>query len=88
VALAADPSLAGWEEMRLDVSLSDDEHRGAVQRSPMGGRTAVATSVRAEDVLSLLERTVFRRWLRDGELASGAAEADRWLAAAMRDVGE
>ncbi|MBK5189077.1 MAG: nucleoside hydrolase, partial [Gemmatimonadaceae bacterium] len=47
VALVADPSLATWEEMRLDVSLADDERRGAVRRSAAGGLAAVATSVRA-----------------------------------------
>jgi inosine-uridine nucleoside N-ribohydrolase len=84
VALVADPSLAGWEEMRLDVSLSDDELRGAVRSSTDGGRTAVATSVRASDMLALLERTVFARWLAPGSLAPGAADAERWLAAAAR----
>jgi purine nucleosidase len=84
VALVADPSLAGWEEMRLDVSLSDDEERGAVRRSAEGGRTAVATSVRASDVLALLERTVFARWLEPGSLARGAMDAERWLADAAR----
>jgi purine nucleosidase len=84
VALVADPSLAGWEEMRLDVSLSDDELRGAVRRSAEGARVAVATSVRAPDVLALLERTVFSRWLEPGSLAAGAADAERWLAAAAR----
>jgi inosine-uridine nucleoside N-ribohydrolase len=84
VALVADPSLAGWEEMRLDVSLSDDEERGAVRRSAGGGRTAVATSVRASDVLALLERTVFARWLEPGSLARGAMDAERWLADAAR----
>jgi purine nucleosidase len=84
VALVADPSLAGWEEMRLDVSLSDDDERGAVRRSADGGRTAVATSVRAGDVVALLERTVFARWLAPGSLAPGAADAERWLAAATR----
>lgn len=84
VALVADPSLAGWEEMRLDVSLSDDELRGAVRGSADGGRTTVATSVRASDVLALLERTVFSRWLAPGSLARGAADAERWLAASAR----
>jgi purine nucleosidase len=84
VALVADPSLAAWEEMRLDVSLSDNEERGAVRRSENGGRTAVATSVRAPDVLALLERTVFAQWLPPGSLASGAADAERWLANAAR----
>ena len=70
--------------MRLDVSLSDDEDRGAVRPSADGGRTAVATSVRATDVLALLERTLFARWLVPDSLASGAADADRWLAIAAR----
>jgi inosine-uridine nucleoside N-ribohydrolase len=84
VALVADPSLAGWEEMRLEVSLSDDDERGAVRRSATDGRTAVATSVRAREVLALLERTVFARWLAPGSLESGAADAERWLADAAR----
>jgi hypothetical protein len=70
--------------MRLDVSLSDDELRGAVRRTADGARIAVATSVRALDVLALLERTVFSRWLAPGSLAPGAADAERWLAAATR----
>jgi purine nucleosidase len=86
VALAADPSLASWEEMRLDVSLSEGERRGAVSRSVIGGRVSVATSVRAGDVLELIERTVFSRWLPAGALASGADDADRWLAAAAARV--
>ena len=85
IALVADPSLAGWEEMRLDVSLSDGAERGAVRRSPEGGRTAVAMSVRASEVLALLERTVFARWLEPGSLAGGAADAERWLANAARE---
>jgi len=84
IALVADPSLAGWEEMRLDVSLSDGDERGAVRRSAEGGRTAVAMSVRASEVLALLERALFARWLAPGSLASGAADADRWLAARTR----
>jgi purine nucleosidase len=87
IALTADPSLAGWEEMRLEVSLSDDEERGAVRRSPKGGRTAVATSVNAGEVLALLERSVFSRWLAPGALASGAADAERWLARTARKRG-
>jgi purine nucleosidase len=88
VALVANPSLAGWEEMRLDVSLEDDAHRGAVRRTAMGGRVAVATSVRAQEVLSLIERYVFARWLPEGSFAPGAAEADRWLAAAAARAHE
>jgi inosine-uridine nucleoside N-ribohydrolase len=87
VALVADPSLAAWEEMRLEVSLSDSEERGAVRRSAQGGRTAVATSVRASDVLALLERTVFARWLAPGSLERGAADAERWLTNAARARG-
>jgi hypothetical protein len=44
----------------------------------------VATSVRATEVLALLERTVFAPWLAPGSLASGAADAERWLANAAR----
>jgi purine nucleosidase len=88
VALVADPSLAGWEEMRLDVSLTDDQHRGAVRRSATGGRVAVATSVRAQEVLALVERCVFARWLDEGTFAPGAADADRWLAAAATRAHE
>ena len=82
VALAADPSLAGWEEMRLDVSLAEGERRGAVSRSVIGGRVWVATSVRAREVLALIERTLFAKWLPQGALASGADDAERWLASA------
>ncbi|HEV7704367.1 MAG TPA: nucleoside hydrolase [Gemmatimonadaceae bacterium] len=88
VALVANPSLAGWEEMRLDVSLSDDSNRGAVRRSAGGGRVAVATSVRAHEVLSLIEKYLFARWVPDGSFAPGAAEADRWLAAAAARAHE
>jgi purine nucleosidase len=89
VVLAADPSFAKWEEMRLDVSLSDDERRGAVRSSANGARTSVARSVRAEDVLALVEKHVFARWLPEGSLARGAADADRWLAAAaLRAVSQ
>jgi purine nucleosidase len=88
VALVANPSLAGWEEMRLDVSLDDDVHRGAVRRTATGGRVATAMSVRAQEVLSLIERTVFARWLPEGSFAPGAVEADRWLAAAAARAHE
>jgi purine nucleosidase len=88
VALVANPSLAGWEEMRLDVSLTDDSRRGAVRRSAGGGRVAVATSVRAHEVLSLVERCVFARWVPEGSFAPGAAQADRWLAAAAARANE
>ncbi len=89
IALVADPALAKWEEMRLDVSLFDDERRGAVRRSAAGGRTSVATTVRAHQVLALIEKCVFSRWLPEGSLAPGAADADRWLAdAASRSMRE
>jgi purine nucleosidase len=88
IALVADPSLAEWEEMRLDVSLSDDERRGSVRQSATGGRTAVATRVRAHQVLALIEKAVFARWLPMGTLAPGAADADRWLAAATARARE
>jgi purine nucleosidase len=81
VALAADPSLAKWEEMRVDVSLSDDARRGAARRTPHGGRTSVAMSVHANQVLAILEERVFSRWLSEGSFAQGAAEVDRWIAA-------
>ncbi len=82
IALVADPSLATWEETRLDVSLSDDERRGAVRRSAAGGRASVAMSVHAHRVLDMLEQSLFARWMPAGSLAPGAAAADRWLAAA------
>lgn len=89
IALAADPSLAQWEEMRIDVSLSDDERRGAVRRSAAGGYATVATRVHAHQVLALIEKCVFSRWLPTGSLAQGAADADRWLAAAAsRTIAE
>jgi purine nucleosidase len=88
VALVANPLLAIWEEMRLDVSLNDDSNRGAVRRSAGGGRVAVATSVHAHQALSLIERYVFARWVPEGSFAPGAAEADRWLAAAAARAHE
>jgi purine nucleosidase len=81
VALAADPSLAKWEEMRVDVSLADDARRGAARRTAHGGRTSVAMSVHANQVLAILEERVFSRWLSEGSFAQGAAEVDRWLGA-------
>ena len=87
IALAADPSLAEWEEMRLDVSLSEGERRGSVSRSVIGGRVSVAMAVQATEVLALVERAVFSRWLPEGSLASGADDADRWLAAHAPGAG-
>lgn len=80
VALAADPSLAAWRTMRLEVSTSDDERRGAVAEHPAGAPARVAVDVRAPEVLALVERLVFGRWLPAGALARGAADAERWLA--------
>ena len=86
VALAADPSLAKWEEMRVDVSLSDDARRGAARRTPHGGRTSVAMSVHANQVLAILEERVFSRWLSEGSFAQGAAEVDKWLGGWRRRI--
>ncbi len=80
VALAADEGLATWSEERLVVSTSDDELRGAVRRSPQARVVRVATDVRAAAVLELVEQLVFARWLGSGALASGATDAERWLA--------
>lgn len=80
VALVARPALARWRPMRLEVSTSDDERRGAVTRAAERGAGAlVAVDVRAGEVLSLLERRVFSRWLPPGALVPGAAAAERWL---------
>ncbi len=49
--------------------------------SVIGGRVAVATSVRAREVLALIERTLFAKWLPQG-LAHGADDAARWRASA------
>ena len=40
--------------------------------------------MRASDVLALLERTLFARWLAPGTLERGAADAERWLMNAAR----
>jgi purine nucleosidase len=74
IALVADPSLATWEEMRIDVSLSDGERRGAVKRSATGGYVTAAMRVRATEVLALLQRELFARWLPASALAPGAVE--------------
>jgi purine nucleosidase len=82
VALVADPSLAGWREMRIGVSLSDDERRGAIiVDAPEGALAHVALEIKARDVLALIGRHVFARWLAGDALESGAAAAERWLAA-------
>jgi hypothetical protein len=44
--------------------------------------------VRAHQVLALIEKAVFARWLPMGTLAPGAADADRWLAAAAARARE
>jgi purine nucleosidase len=80
VALAADPSLATWRDMRIGVSVSDDERRGAVIVDAAGGATArVATTVQANDVLALLTQRVFTPWLTDALVRRGAEQAAKWL---------
>ena len=80
VALAADPSLATWRDMRIAVSVSDDERRGAIIVDVDGGaEVRAATSVRAGDVLALLTRHVFKPWLTDALVQRGAEQAAHWL---------
>ncbi|MDQ6827336.1 MAG: nucleoside hydrolase [Gemmatimonadota bacterium] len=80
IALAANPSHATWQERNVSVSLSDDAHRGAIVLDRADGvRVQVAVDVRARDVLRLIEREVFSRWL-GGALAEGATAAEQWLA--------
>ena len=80
VALAANPSLATWHAMRIGVSLSDDERRGAiVLGAPDGCMAQVARDVRAGDVLALIGRRVLSPWVAEDVLRSGAAAAERWL---------
>lgn len=79
VALAADPTLATWRQLTLSVSGSDDEYRGAVRETADGAPAAVAIQVRAEDVLDLIQRYVFGRWLGAHALDAGAAQAAQWL---------
>jgi inosine-uridine nucleoside N-ribohydrolase len=81
VALVADPSLAGWTTMRLGVSCSSDERRGAIVRDEAAPPIRVATDVNAEAVLRLIARHVFSAWLTPDALVPGAAAAERWLAA-------
>jgi purine nucleosidase len=80
VALVAHPELATWTTMRIVVSCSDDERRGAMMRDEAGHPLRVATGVRAEEVLRLIAERVFARWLTPEALIPGAAAADRWLA--------
>jgi purine nucleosidase len=81
VALVADPSLATWRELLVAVSCSDDERRGAIVRDDAHGALArVALEVRAQEVIALIARLVFGRWLAAELFAGGAAAAERWLA--------
>jgi purine nucleosidase len=80
VALAADPSLATWREMRIGVSVTDDDRRGAIVVDADAAAVArVATTVQAEDVLALITHHVFSPWLSDALVRRGAAAAARWL---------
>ncbi|HJU67811.1 MAG TPA: nucleoside hydrolase [Gemmatimonadaceae bacterium] len=80
VALAADPSLATWRDMRIGVSVSDDERRGAIVLDDGAGAAArVATTVQAADVLALLTNHVFAPWLTDALVRRGAQQAAKWL---------
>jgi inosine-uridine nucleoside N-ribohydrolase len=81
VALAADDSLATWRELKIGVSVSDDERRGAIVVDAAAGAPAiVATTVDAIRVLALITRHVFAPWLSDELVRRGADAADRWLA--------
>ncbi|MDQ4081055.1 MAG: nucleoside hydrolase [Gemmatimonadota bacterium] len=80
VALAADTSLATWREMRIGVSVSDDERRGAIiVDAPDGAVAQVARSVQAADVLGLITRHVFAPWISDELVRPGAEAGARWL---------
>ena len=80
VALAADASLATWRDMRIGVSVSDDDRRGAIVLDAAAGAPArVATAVRAGDVLALITRHVFAPWLSDVLVRRGAEAAAQWL---------
>ena len=80
VALAADPSLATWRDMRIGISVSDDERRGAITVDAEGGAVArVAMTVQATDVLALVTHHVFAPWLTDTLVRRGAAQAAKWL---------
>ena len=81
VALAADASLATWRDLRIGVSVSDDERRGAIVVDAAAGAPArVATTVDAIRVLALITRHVFAPWLSDELVRRGADAAERWLA--------
>ena len=80
IALAVDASLATWREMRIGVSVSDDDRRGAIVLDANGGAPArVATTVRAGDVLALITQHVFAPWLSDALVRRGADAAAQWL---------
>lgn len=80
VALTADGSLGTWREMRIGVSVSDDDRRGAiVVDAPGGAEAQVATSVRAADVLGLITEHVFAPWISDELVRPGADAGARWL---------
>ena len=80
VALAADATLATWREMRIGVSVTDDERRGAIVVDADGGAPArVATTVQAAEVLGLITRHVFAPWLTDELVRRGADDGARWL---------
>lgn len=80
VALTAEPRLATWREMRIGVSVSDDERRGAIVVDAEGGAPVrVATTVRGADVLALLTHQVFAPWLSEALVRRGAEQAARWL---------
>jgi purine nucleosidase len=80
VALAADASLATWCEMRIGVSVSDDERRGAIVLDADAGASArVAMTVQAEEVLALVTHHVFSPWLSETLVRQGAEAAARWL---------
>ncbi len=81
VALVADPSLATWHSLRIAVSLEDGDRRGAIIRNaPDGAPAQVALDVQARDVIDLLARLVFARWVSPALFDDGAAAAERWLA--------
>jgi purine nucleosidase len=80
VALAADASLATWREMRISVSVSDDERRGAIVVDAADGAPArVAATVQAAAVLGLITHHVFARWVSGEVVRRGADAAARWL---------
>jgi purine nucleosidase len=82
VALAADASLATWRDMRIGVSVSDDDRRGAiVVDAAAGAQARVATNVHAADVLGLITRHVFAPWLSEALVRRGADAGARWLEA-------